>query len=246
MAKSFFSSGNPVLNDEKIQRISLASRMDGSYIPMTINGAVNKTLILTGILLITGYISYSYPNIVLFYVGLIGGLIAVLVGSFKPNTSPIAAPIYAGFEGLALGTISAMYAYTYQGIVLQAISLTIGTLITMLIIYRSGLITVNAKFRAGVMMATGAIFFVYLISFVGSFFGWNMPYLHESGAIGIGISAVIIAIAALNLLLDFDLFEKAEQSQAPQYMEWFCGMSLMVTLVWLYIEFLRLLSKLRD
>jgi len=137
-----------------------------------------------------------------------------------------------------------MYASMLDGIVLQAVSLTFATLISMLVLYKSGLITVTDKFRSGVMMATGAIFLVYLVSMVGSMFGWNMPYLHQGGMIGIGISIVIIAVAALNLLLDFDNFDKAAQARAPKYMEWFCGLSLMVTLVWLYIEFLRLLSML--
>lgn len=243
MSKSFFESKNPILNETKIQSMSESYRLSGEE-SMTISGAINKTLILFIILLVTSAASYMMPSTFLLITGCIGGLIAVLVASFKPHTSAIAAPVYAGFEGLALGTISAYYAGLMDGIVLQAVSLTFGTLLSMLILYKSGLIKVTEKFRAGVMMATGAIFFVYLISMVGSMFGWNMPYLHESGMMGIGISVVIIAVAAMNLLLDFDNFDKAAESNSPKYMEWFCGLSLMVTLVWLYIEFLRLLSKL--
>ncbi|MBL0102245.1 MAG: Bax inhibitor-1/YccA family protein [Saprospiraceae bacterium] len=194
--------------------------------------------------MVTSVASYVMPSMFLLITGTVGGLIAVLVATFKPHTSAVSAPVYAGFEGLALGTISSIYATQMDGIILQAVSLTFGTLLAMLLLYKSGWITVNQKFRAGVMMATGAIFFVYLISFIGSFFGWNMPYLHEGGSFGIGLSLVIIAVASLNLLLDFDNFDKAAEAQAPKYMEWFCGLSLMVTLVWLYIEFLRLLSKL--
>jgi len=246
MSKSFFESKNPILNEDKIAKWGKA---EAGYVSdyndsMTISGAINKTLVLFAILMVTSFLSYQNPTTFLLITGVVGGLIAVLVASFKPHTSAIAAPVYAGFKGLALGTISAFYAAQFSGIVFQALLLTMGTLLSMLVLYKSGLITVTAKFRAGVMMATGAIFFVYLISFVGSFFGWNMPYLHEGGMMGIGISVVIIAVAAMNLLLDFDNFDKAAEANAPKYMEWFCALSLMVTLVWLYIEFLRLLSKL--
>jgi uncharacterized YccA/Bax inhibitor family protein len=178
------------------------------------------------------------------YTGIFGGLAAVLVASFKPTTSPIAAPVYAAFEGLFVGSISAIYAAQFDGIVFQAVSLTFGTLFSMLILYKTGIIKVTAKFRSAVYMATGAIFLVYLVSFIGSFVGFNIPYLHEGGTIGIGISVVIIGVAALNLLLDFDSFEKGAAANAPKYMEWFVSLGLLVTLVWLYIEFLRLLSKL--
>jgi uncharacterized YccA/Bax inhibitor family protein len=242
---SFFESKNPILNEEKLKSLNASQdyMADKSDI-MTISGAINKTLILSAILLVTSALSFMMPTMFLLIVGVIGGLIAVLVATFKPHTSPIAAPVYAGFEGLALGTISAFYAGMMDGIIMQAVALTLGTLISMLLLYKSGLITVTQKFRSGVMMATGAIFFMYLIGFVGSLFGWQMPMLHSNGLLGIGISLVIIAVAALNLLLDFDNFDKAAESQAPKYMEWFCGLSLMVTLVWLYLEFLRLLSKL--
>jgi len=242
---SFFESKNPILNEEKLKSLNASQdyMADKSDV-MTISGAINKTLILSAILLVTSALSFMMPTMFLLIVGIIGGLIAVLVATFKPHTSPIAAPVYAGFEGLALGTISAFYAGMMDGIIMQAVALTLGTLISMLLLYKSGLITVTQKFRSGVMMATGAIFFMYLIGFVGSLFGWQMPMLHSNGLLGIGISLVIIAVAALNLLLDFDNFDKAAESQAPKYMEWFCGLSLMVTLVWLYLEFLRLLSKL--
>ena len=246
MSKSFFESRNPVFNEEKLQKLDRSGALTNENVHdvMSISGAINKTAILFVILLATSVASYAMPSMFLLIVGIVGGLIAVLVASFKPHTSAIAAPVYAGFEGLALGTISAMYASTMDGIIMQAVSLTFATLISMLVLYKSGLIKVTDKFRSGVMMATGAIFLVYLVSMIGSMFGWNMPYLHQGGMIGIGISVVIIAVAALNLLLDFDNFDKAAQARAPKYMEWFCGLSLMVTLVWLYIEFLRLLSML--
>jgi uncharacterized YccA/Bax inhibitor family protein len=245
MSKSYFESRNPVLNEDKIKSMAESYQLSGEE-SMSISGAINKTIILFTILLVTSGASYIMPSSFLLITGCIGALIAVLVASFKPHTSAVSAPVYAAFEGLALGTISAYYASVMDGIILQAVSLTFGTLLSMLILYKSGLIKVTEKLRAGVMMATGAIFFVYLISFVGSFFGWNMPYLHQGGTIGIGISLVIIGVAAMNLLLDFDNFDKAAEAHAPKYMEWFCGLSLLITLVWLYIEFLRLLSKLRD
>ena len=138
-----------------------------------------------------------------------------------------------------------MFAAEYAGIVFQAVSLTMGTCLMMLMVYKSGLIKITEKFRMGVAMATGAIFLVYLVSWIGMFAGFEVPFIHESGPLGIGISVVIIGVASLNLLLDFDLFEKGASQGAPKYMEWFCGLALMVTIVWLYVEFLRLLSKLQ-
>lgn len=247
MSSIFSKSKNPILNESKLETILDRDHRSGEVNEvMTMSGAVDKTLILFVILLATSVVGYSMPSSLFLIAGSIGALIAVLVASFKPHTSAIAAPVYAGFEGLALGSISAMYASMMSGIVLQAVSLTLGTLITMLMIYKSGIVKVTEKFRTGIMMATGAIFFVYLISFVGSLFGWNMPYLHEGGVIGIGISLVIIVVASLNLILDFDNFTTAAEARAPKYMEWFCGLSLMVTLVWLYLEFLRLLAILNS
>ncbi|MEZ4931497.1 MAG: Bax inhibitor-1/YccA family protein [Saprospiraceae bacterium] len=138
-----------------------------------------------------------------------------------------------------------MYAGAFGGaIVFHAVTLTFAVLFMMLFLYKTGMIKVTEKFRSGVMMATGAIFIVYLLSWVLGMFGVNIPYLHEGGMMGIGISVVIIGIAALNLLLDFDMFEKGEQYRAPKYMEWFAAMGLLITLVWLYIEILRLLAIL--
>jgi uncharacterized YccA/Bax inhibitor family protein len=245
--KSFFESRNPFLSEKKFIETSATITQSGSAVieeTSTIAGAINKTLILFGVLMVTSVISYWMPSGFLMIAGAVGGLIAVLVASFKPHTSAIAAPVYAAFEGLFVGSISAYFAAMMDGIILQAVSLTMGTLLTMLVVYKTGIIPVTQKLRTGIVMATGAVFFVYLISFIGSFFGFSIPYLHEGGMIGIGISVVIIGIAAFNLLLDFDMFEKAEEHGAPKYMEWFCALGLMVTLVWLYIEFLRLLSKL--
>lgn len=255
---NFLKSRNPIIGqkvlESKLTKSSIAPPQDttNSHIitdnegVMTMDGAINKSLVLLGILLCSTVISYTMPSTFLMWTGIIGGLIAVLVASFKPHTSPIAAPVYAAFEGLFVGSISAVFAMQFEGIVFQAVSLTLGTLFMMLIIYKTGIIKVTEKFKTGVMMATGAIFLMYMISIIGSFVGFNVPYLHEGGMMGIGLSLVIIGVASLNLLIDFDAFEQGVKAQAPKYMEWFVSLGLIVTIVWLYIEFLRLLSKLNQ
>lgn len=176
-------------------------------------------------------------------VGGIGGFIMALVTVFSPKSSPYTAPVYAILEGMFLGAISAVINARYPGVAFQAVLLTIGTLFTMLFLYRSGTIRATPKFRRGVMMATGAVFFAYMISWIMSLFGMPMGFMHSSGPLGILISLVIIVIAALNLIMDFDFIEKGSQMGAPKYMEWYGAFGLIVTLVWLYIEFLRLLSR---
>lgn len=209
---------------------------------MTVQGAINKSLLLGGIMLLTAAISFYSPSPLFMWGGAIGGLIVVVIASFRPQYSPTLAPLYAALEGLFVGAISAIYAHAFNGIVFQAVTLTMAVFFLMLFIYKSRIIRVTSKFRTGVIMATGGIFVVYLITWVLSLFGINMPYLHEGGIVGIGISLLIVGVAALNLLLDFDNFEKGEQYGAPTYMEWFSAMGLLITLVWLYIEILRLIA----
>ena len=180
------------------------------------------------------------------FIGLIGGFIACMVGIFKPTASPVAAPLYAVLEGLCLGVISRMTELQFPGIVVNAIMLTFGVLAVMLVLYTKRIIRVTDGFAKGVMAATLAICVVYGVDILLNFFGIRMPYLHQTGAIGIGISLVIVAIAAANLLLDFRVIEERITGRSPRYMEWYCGMALMVTLVWLYLEILRLLSKMRS
>lgn len=211
---------------------------------MTVQGAINKTFILTALLMVTSVFSFANPSPTLMWGGAIGGLIVVVIAAFRPRSSPVLAPVYALLEGLFVGSISAFYAGEFSGIVFNAVMLTVATLFMMLFIYKSGIIKVTNKLRTGVMMATGAVALVYVLSWVLGMFGIQVPFLHEGGTLGIVISAVIIGVAALNLLLDFDNFEKGEQYGAPKYMEWFSAMGLLITLVWLYIEFLRLLSIL--
>lgn len=248
MAKNdFFTSRNPVLKEKTFEKTSQTAQMSHvDYVPMTLSGAINKTLILFSILLVTSALSFLNPSTFLMIGGAVCGLIAVLVASFKPHTSAIAAPVYAGFEGLFVGSITAVYAQLYDGIVMQAVLLTFSCMLIMLMLYKFEIIKVTEKLKSGIIMATGTVFVVYLMAFAFSMFGVNIPYLHEGGLMGIGFSVLVIGVAAMNLLLDFDMFEKGVESRSPQYMEWFCGMSLMITLVWLYVEFLRLLSKLRD
>ena len=190
--------------------------------------------------------SYTFPNQILMYVGMFGGIGVVLYANYNPDKSSWLAPLYALLEGLFVGTVSVIYVGIAgtSGIIFQAIMLTVALLFMMLFIYKTGIIKVTQKFRAAVTMAVGAIMMVYLLNFVLSFFGMNVPYIHEGGMIGIGISAVIIVVACLRLLLDFDNFDKAAQFKSPKYMEWFCAMGLLVTLVWLYYEILRLLAVL--
>ena len=231
------------MKESMMQNASIAFQHEGHQ-AMTVHGAINKTFLLFGIMMITTYISYIMPSSLFLIVGAIGGLIAVIVASIKRTLSPFVAPIYALLEGLFVGSITARYALAYNNIVIHAVTLTISMLLLMLIIYRLNLIPVTNKLRTGVFMATGAVALLYILSWVLGAFGINMPMLHQGGLIGIGISLVIIGIAAFNLLVDFDMFEKGAQYGAPKYMEWFLGMGLLITLIWLYVEILRLLSIL--
>jgi uncharacterized YccA/Bax inhibitor family protein len=177
-------------------------------------------------------------------VGAIGGLITALITTFSPRRAAMTAPIYAVFEGLFLGAVSAMFEAKFPGLVMRAVSLTFGVFFIMLLLYRSGTVRVTDKFRTIIMAATGGIALVYLISFVVGMFGVNVSFLHDSSPLSIGISLFVVAIAALNLILDFDMITQGANARAPKYMEWFGAFGLMVTLIWLYLEMLRLLSKL--
>jgi len=218
---------------------------------MTISGAINKTAVCFLILIATASLvwgkaySTGVPPMGLMWLGVIGGLIAALVTAFKPTAAPISAPVYAGLEGLAIGGISAFYEARFPGIVIQAVTLTFATLGMMLFLYRTGIIKVTEKLRMGIFAATGAVCIVYLISMVVTLFGGN-SILHSNSTVGIIISLVIVGIAALNLVLDFDLVEQGSRQGMPKYMEWYAAFALMVTLVWLYLEILRLLSKLQS
>jgi uncharacterized YccA/Bax inhibitor family protein len=242
-------TANPAMSEAVYRRSGLATTPTEA---MTLQGAVLKTTILVVILVVTA--SYIWSQAVagnanlaygLMIVGSIGGFIVALVTIFKPKVSPFTSPIYAALEGLVLGAISAVFETIYPGIVFQAVGLTIGVLAVMLFVYGTGIIRATEKFKIGVVAATGAICLVYLVDLVVSFFGTRLPYIHESGPVGIGFSLVVVVIAALNLILDFDFIEQGVKQQAPKYMEWYGGFSLLVTLVWMYLEILRLLAKIR-
>ena len=240
-------TGNPVLTDKSFNVTAVGAER------MTIDGVVNKSAILLGLLLVSAYWvwdkffdSLNYASVSGYmWVGIIGGLVAAVVTTFKPNIANITAPVYALLEGLALGGISAFLESRYPGIVIQAVSLTFAVFFSLLVAYRSGLIQVTENFKLMVVSATGGIFVVYMLSFVLGMFGINMPFIHEGGLFGIIFSLVVIAVAAMNLVLDFDFIESGVDKGAPKYMEWYASFGLMVTLVWLYIEILRLLSKMR-
>jgi uncharacterized YccA/Bax inhibitor family protein len=237
-------SGNPVLTEETFRR---ERTLPGTE-TMTIAGTVSKTAILLAILSVMATFAWNEGPAAggFVLVGAIGGLIIALVTVWKQTWAPVTTPIYAAFEGLALGGISAVFESRFPGIVSQAIFLTFGTLAALLVAYQSGWIKATENFKLGVVAATGGIFFVYLISFILSFFGLNIPLIHGSGVFGILFSIFVVVIAALNLVLDFDFIERGAEQGAPKYMEWYGAFGLMVTLVWLYLEILRLLSKLQE
>ncbi len=249
-------SGNPVLQGSTFLDSGTGTIVTRDSGAMTLNGTVNKTGALLLLALITAAFAWNQavgadgmplPAASLYMIaGAVGGLVFALVTVFKKTWAPVTAPLYALLEGFFLGSISAVYEARFDGIVFQAVLLTFGTLFALLFAYRSGMIRATENFKLGVVAATGGIALVYLATIVLGFFNVNVPYIHESGLIGIGFSLFVVVIAALNLVLDFDFIESGVEQGAPKYMEWYGAFGLMVTLVWLYVEFLRLLSKLQS
>ena len=253
-------TGNPTLNDKTFENFGVYRRdLAGEQSPagvMTVNGTANKTMFLLALAMGTACFTWSktFPGLETNPAaampwamgGAVVGLIAALVICFKQTWAPILAPVYALAEGLFLGGVSASFEAQYPGIVIKAVGGTFGTLFGLLVAYQSGFIKATENFKLGIVAATGGIFLVYVISMIGSFFGFPIPYIHDAGPIGIGFSLVVVVIAALNLVLDFDFIEQAAERGAPKYLEWYGAFALMVTLVWLYMEILRLLSKLRS
>ena len=219
---------------------------------MTISGAVNKTGILLICAVLTSVWSWNRftvspeTAVLPLMIGLIGGFIVAIVTVFKKEWAPATAPLYALLEGLVLGSVSAMYEVRFHGIAMQAVGLTFGTLFALLLAYRAGVIRATEKFKLGVVAATGGIAIFYFAQFVLGFFGIHFSTINGSGGIGIGFSVVVVIVAALNLVLDFDFIENGARSGAPKFMEWYAAFGLMVTLVWLYLEMLRLLSKINS
>ncbi len=236
-------TSNPLLKrEEAFPRVLVGGEL------MSLQGVINKTGILLLLCLGTAAFAWTHPAFrgPFLLAGLLGGLIACLVGTFRPATTPVTGPLYALLEGLALGAISQVIEKRYPGIVANALLLTFGVLALMLVLYTSRIIRVTDRFVKGVLAATVAVFLVYLVDMLLNLFGFSVPYIHQTGWIGILISLVIVGIAAFNLLIDFAVIEDSVRGGAPRYMEWYCGMALLVTLVWLYLELLRLLSKLRS
>lgn len=239
---------NPVFSQQAIEReVVLDSE------PMTVNGAINKTFILFALLLATSffvwdlfYKGYTDKVAMLGMVGLVTSIISFIVIMFNRKAIAIAAPIYAASEGLLLGGITAMFEKAYPGIAIQAIGATFAALFSLLFLYRIGAIKCTDKFRSVIFMSTLSIAGIYLINLIGSFFGMHIPQISTSSNIGIGFSLVVVVIASLNLIIDFDFIERGAQNLLGKSYEWYGAFGLMVTLVWLYIEILNLLAKLRD
>jgi len=248
-------TGNPTLNENTFNDLKSYGSSAGA---MTIQGTVNKTGILLFLALVTA--SYTWG---LYYkangdpavmttmtawmmAGGILGFIFAMVTSFKKEWSAFTAPVYAMCEGLFIGGISSIFDSKFHGIVLQAVMLTFGTLAALLLAYKSGIIRASDNFKRGLFAATGGIALLYFVTFILGLFHIQIPGIFGNGLIGIGFSLFVVVIAAMNLVVDFDFIEKGVESNAPKYMEWYAAFGLMVTLVWLYLEILRLLSKLRS
>ena len=251
-------SGNPALNSKVFKDFSSTSEET-----MTLNGAVNKTAISLLILLLSGvvgfYMTFKSGNVSIdgqitgmssmyMIVGFVVGLILALITIFKKHLSSYTVPAYAVFEGFALGGISAFFSAMYDGIVFQAILITASIFCTLLFLYKTKIVKATENFKLGIVAATGGIAIVYLVNLIMSFFGGGLPVMDINNAsiYSIGFSLVVVVIAALNLVLDFDFIEEASDMGVPKYMEWYGAFGLMVTLVWLYLEILRLLAKLNS
>jgi len=235
-------SGNPVLSKKTFDNTISSDNK------MTIEGTVNKTAISLFLLVGAGYLTFNTINLVLLIGCGIGGFILAIITVYKKEWAPITVPIYAVLEGGMLGGISYMYNSLYDGIVTNAILLTVGILVSLLIAYRSGYIKATENFKLGIFAATGGIAIVYLINFFMGFFGSGLGIMsvNKASPISIGFSIVVVIIAALNLVLDFDFIEEGAEKGAPKYMEWYGAFGLLVTLIWLYLEILRLLAKLNS
>ncbi len=223
--------------------------------PMTVQGAVNKTLLMTGVAtvvaLLVFFMALANPGSPLasmgWMVGGIGGFVLALVITFKPELGRTLAIPYAGLEGLFLGGVSAAYNARYPGLPLTAVAATFVTTFALLGLYKAGIIRATERFKSVLISATLAIFALFLVQMLMSLiFKSSIPFLFGNGVIGIGFAAFVAVIASLNLILDFDLIERSAEYRAPQSFEWFCGVALLATLVWMYVSFLRLLSLTRD
>ncbi len=247
---ALFQSGNPTLS-EKIFNRSIEQENAGT---MTVRGAINKFgFLLFMVLAGATYTWYLYYNnaqqtmTTLMWVGIIGGLITVFAICFKPTLAPYLSPAYGILEGFFLGAISAImndaFKEKYPGLVMQAVGLTFGVAIAMFLLYNFRIIKATERFKSIIFTATAGIAIFYLLTLVLRLFHVNIPFMYDSSALGIGLSIFVVAIAALNLIIDFDMIERGADMGAPKFMEWYGAFGLLVTMVWLYIEMLRLLSR---
>ncbi len=243
-------TANPALSNDTFTGFGRIAREE----QMSIQGTVNKALLLVLCVFITAAWTWNIfyrtmnPQAVmpLLVIGAVAGFIVALVTVFKQSWAPVTAPIYALLEGLVIGGVSSVAEAQFPGIVIQAVGLTFGTCLALLLAYKSGLIRASENFKLGVVAATGGIAVFYLVTLVLGFFGVRIPLIYQSGPVGIAFSLFVVVIAALNLVLDFDFIEQGAAAGAPRYMEWYAAFGLMVTLIWLYLEILRLLMKLRS
>lgn len=248
-------SGNPALNQNTFLDAGSGRVIAGSPDAMSIEGTVNKTAFLLVLTLVGAMYTWqmytgleSIPALMPYmWGGMIGGFVIALITVFKKPWAVYTGPLYALVEGVFLGAVSVIFEAQFPGIVMQAVGLTFGTLAALLLVYRSRLIPVTENFKLGVAAATGGIMLLYLFNIGARLLGFEgLGFIHESGAMGIAFSAFVVVIAALNLVLDFDFIENGVEQGAPKYMEWFGAFALVVTLVWLYLEILRLLAKLQS
>lgn len=246
------ASGNPAFSQDMFAGYEQVYGAPRSTV-MTIQGTMSKTFLLLAVLSGTALWSWNAmgsgslaPPVI--FVAAIAGFVLALVTIFKPTLAPWTSPIYAAMQGVFLGGLSQVvemrFHKVYPGIALQAVSLTVGTLLVMLFLYGSGTIRVTERLKSGIIMATGAVCLFYVVSMLLSLFGVSMPLIWSATPLGIGFSLFVVGLAAFNLLLDFDFIEEASRREAPKYMEWYGAFGLIVTLVWLYLEMLRLLQKI--
>ncbi len=250
---SLFKSGNPTLSENRFRDTVLADVITHEN-AMTLKGTLNKFGFL--FLMVLGTAFYSWKefadggNVVpLIWIGALGGLVVAIVLVFKKEWAPYLAPLYALLEGLFIGAISSMYNFAFAekapNLIINAVGLTFGVAIAMYLLYSFRIIKATEKFKSIVITATVGIAIFYVLVMVLRMFGFdNMPFLHEGSVFGILFSLFVVSIAALNLILDFDMIEKGAEMGAPKYMEWYGAFGLLVTIVWLYLEILRLLSKI--
>lgn len=247
---ALFKSSNPALNAETFKKVETAL---GPSEVMTIQGTVNKTAILGLMVFVSAMFTWNlYAESVDFLLikpYVIGGSVLALIVAFiiifNKTNAPYLAPVYCFLEGLALGGLSALMDQSFPGIVLQAIVLTFGILFSLLLIYRLGIIKATENFKLIVASATAGIAVFYVIAFIGRYFNFEVPFIHDNTVVGILFSVFVVVIAALNLVVDFDFIEQGAEANAPKYMEWYSAFGLMVTVIWLYLEILRLLAKSR-